>query len=144
MVFAPGSLNGDSYGSIRKLIGFTDEFFYTVFDGVIEAPAFNIAPILMKAKSRGRIMLKSRSPFSWPSMQPGYYTDPEDLHRMVQGVKLGVQLAESQPFRQFGARLHNRPYPGCEQVPFRSDSYWECLLVNYGSSLQHVSDVSQL
>lgn len=139
LVMGPGSFNGDSYGSLRSLIGFTDEFYHRVFRDVKEKPAFGMVPVLMKPKSRGYIKLKSRSPFVWPVMQPNYYSHPDDMKVMLEGVKMSVKVAEAKAFKRFGARLHPVPYPGCEHVPFRSDQYWECLLMNYGSSLQHVS-----
>lgn len=136
---APGSLNGDNYGALRNVIGFTDEFFQDVFSNIADVPAFGVVPVLLRAKSRGRIKLKSRSPFAWPSMQPNYFDHPDDMKVMIDGVKLAVQVGESNAFRKFGSRFLNRKYPGCEHLPFRSDTYWECLIINYASSLQHVS-----
>lgn len=48
-----------------------------------------------------------------------------------------IQLAQAQSFKQFGTRLHDEPFPGCEPLPFQSDAYWECCIERYASSLQH-------
>lgn len=53
-------------------------------------------------------------------------------------------MAESRPFQKYDSRLLSKPYPGCETVPFRSDEYWKCLLLNYGSSLQHQSGTCKM
>lgn len=53
-------------------------------------------------------------------------------------------MAESRPFQKYNAKLLPRAYPGCEHVPFRSDEYWVCLLMNYGSSLQHQSGTCKM
>lgn len=139
LVMGPGSYNGDSYGALRGLVGFTDEFYHRLFKGVIEKPAFGMVPVLMKPKSRGYIKLKSRNPFVWPVMQPNYYSHPDDMKVMIEGIKMAVKVAEAAAFRKFGSRLLSTPYPGCEHLTMRSDEYWRCVLINYGSSLQHVS-----
>lgn len=87
IVMGSGSMNGDTYGALRKLLGFTDEFYHTVYKGIINAPAFSMVPILMRPKSRGRIQLKSRNPYMWPQMDPNYFSDPDDMRVMLEGVK---------------------------------------------------------
>lgn len=88
LVMGPGSLNGDTFGALRKLLGFTDAFYYSMYDGLIEKPAFGMVPVLMRPKSRGYMILKSKSPFAWPVMQPNYYQHPDDMTIMLQGVKM--------------------------------------------------------
>uniref|UniRef100_A0A336K688 CSON015437 protein n=1 Tax=Culicoides sonorensis TaxID=179676 RepID=A0A336K688_CULSO len=144
LVMGPGSLNGDTYGALRKLLGFTDEFYHKVYKDVIEKPAFGMVPVLMRPKSRGYMKLKSKNPFSWPIMQPNYYQHPDDMKIMLQGVKMAVAVAESHPFQRYNAHLLPKAYPGCEHVQFRSDDYWKCLLINYGSSLQHQSGTCKM
>lgn len=53
-------------------------------------------------------------------------------------------MGESRTFKRFGSYFHPVAYPGCEHVPFRSDQYWECLIVNYASSLQHQSGTCKM
>lgn len=91
----------------------------------------------MKPKSRGRLFLKSANPFHWPHLQPNFFTNKEDLIVLREGVKLAIQVGESSAFGKFESRLHSVLYPGCEHLPFRSDSYIDCLIINYASSLQH-------
>ncbi|XP_063697755.1 glucose dehydrogenase [FAD, quinone]-like [Culicoides brevitarsis] len=144
LVMGPGSLNGDKHGSLRRLLGFTDEFYHSMFDGIIERPGFGMVPVLMKPKSRGFIKLKSKNPFDWPVMQPRFFEHPHDMEIMLQGAKMTVAVAESRPFQKFNSKLFAKPYPGCENVPFRSDEYYKCLIVNYASSLQHQSGTCKM
>lgn len=85
-----GALSGDISGTMRNMLGITDEFFYKVYDGIIGKHAFGLVPVLLKPKSRGRIMLKSSNPFHWPKMIPNYFSDNSDLLRLVDGVKMVV------------------------------------------------------
>lgn len=83
-----GALSGDISGTMRNMLGITKEFFEKVYDGIIGQEAFSIVPIVLRPKSRGRIQLKSRSPFHWPKMDPNYFEHNDDLEMLVKGVKL--------------------------------------------------------
>lgn len=83
-----GALSGDISGTMRNLLGITDEFFNKVYDGVIGKHAFGVVPVLLKPKSRGRIMLKSKNPFKWPKLIHKYFDHQSDLKRLVEGIKM--------------------------------------------------------
>lgn len=88
LVLGSGAINGDIYGSLRNLLGIPDEFFKAVYGSVLNKPAFGIAPVLMRPKSKGRVMLKSSNPLRWPVIEPNYLQDPEDVKVFVEGVKM--------------------------------------------------------
>jgi choline dehydrogenase-like flavoprotein len=137
MVMGIGSFTGDSTGFLRNVFGFSDEFYNKVFGSVIGRHAFTIAPVMMRPKSRGRIFLKSANPFHWPHLQPKFFSHPDDKVILREGVKMAIQLGESRAFQKFGSKLHNVPFTGCENLPFRSDQYIDCIIRLYASSLQH-------
>lgn len=83
-----GALSGDISGTMRNMLGITKDFFESVYDGVIGKHAFGLVPILMQPKSKGRIKLKSVNPYHWPSMQPNYLNDINDVKRMIKGVRI--------------------------------------------------------
>jgi choline dehydrogenase len=53
---------------------------------------------LLKPRSRGRLRLRSARPDDPPLIDPGYFTHPEDLPRLVSGVRLARGLARTPPF----------------------------------------------
>ncbi|XP_058451235.1 glucose dehydrogenase [FAD, quinone] [Malaya genurostris] len=144
VVLGTGAYNNDDSGSLRTAFGITDEFYRKTYGTIIGKHAFAVSPVLMRPKSRGRIMLKSRNPFHWPRMQGNYYENYDDLVVLREGVKLSVQIAESSKFARFGAKLHDQPFFGCEQYRFRSDEYWECCIRRIGTSLQHQSGTCKM
>ncbi|XP_058823386.1 glucose dehydrogenase [FAD, quinone] [Topomyia yanbarensis] len=144
MVLGTGAYNNDDSGSLRNAFGITDEFYRKTYGDIIGQHAFAMSPVLMRPKSRGRIMLKSKNPFHWPRMQGNYYENYDDLVVLREGIKLTVQVAESPKFARFGARLHKQPFFGCAHYRFRSDEYWECCIRRIGTSLQHQSGTCKM
>ncbi|XP_062553777.1 glucose dehydrogenase [FAD, quinone] [Armigeres subalbatus] len=144
LVLGTGAFNNDDSGSLRSAFGMTKEFYEQTYGTIMGHHAFAISPVLLKPKSRGRIMLKSRNPFHWPRMQGNYYQNYDDLRVLREGVKLAVQIGESSKFARFGAKLHRVPYFGCENYPFRSDEYWECCIRRVGTTLQHQSGTCRM
>ncbi|XP_055603007.1 glucose dehydrogenase [FAD, quinone]-like [Uranotaenia lowii] len=144
LVLGTGAFNNDDSGSLRAAFGMSKEFYDNTYNTIAGVHAFAISPVLLRPKSRGRIMLKSRNPFHWPRMQGNFYENYDDLVVLREGVKLAVQIGESDKFKRFGAKLHRQPFYGCGHLPFRSDEYWECCIRRIGTSLQHQSGTCKM
>ncbi|KAL3278285.1 hypothetical protein HHI36_013619 [Cryptolaemus montrouzieri] len=137
LVLGSGALNGDFYGGFRSLLGIPNNVFDRVYRPVLGQPAFGIAPVLMRPKSRGRVMLRSSNPWNLPIIDPNYFENEEDLLTMVEGIKLAIKMTKSKHFQKFHTRLHKISMPGCEEHSFGTDSYWACVLRNFATSLGH-------
>lgn len=133
-----GALSGDQSGTLRRMLGISDRFYKHMYSDIVGQHAFSMMPILMRPQSRGRLRLRSRNPFRWPSLQPNYFVERSDLEQMRDALRRTIRLAEeSAAFARLGARVHRRPVLGCERWPFESDAYLECWIQHYTSSLQH-------
>lgn len=137
LVMGIGAFTGDDSGFLRNVFGIPKSFVDKVFGGVRGHHAFTIAPVLMKPKSRGRILLKTANPFHWPHLRPNFYSNKEDMLILREGIKVALQVGESRAFKKFGTRFHDVPFAGCEGFRFRSDEYWDCCIRRIASSLQH-------
>lgn len=87
LVVGAGGLSGDQSGTMRNMIGITEQFYQKVYKGVRGRPAFGLVPVLLRPYSRGRISLKSRNPFHWPRMQPHFFTNQTDITTLIQGIR---------------------------------------------------------
>ncbi|KAH8334908.1 hypothetical protein KR074_005830 [Drosophila pseudoananassae] len=144
LVLGAGSLSGDRFGTMRNLLGITDDFYNTMFGDLQNKETFGLVPVLLRPKSRGRISLRSRNPFHWPRMEPNFMQHPDDIRAMIEGIEMILQLAKSKPMVKMGTHFHARPFPGCEHLKFGSEEYWKCCLRRYGSSLQHQSGTCKM
>ncbi|XP_049840244.1 glucose dehydrogenase [FAD, quinone]-like [Schistocerca gregaria] len=135
--FVSGSTNSDGGRQIWRAHGITDRFYERVFRPIDNKDAWSVIPVLLRPRSRGVIKLRSRNPFDYPLIYPNYFTDPQDIKVLVEGVKIGVALSRTRAFRRFNSRLHEIPTPGCESVPRFTDAYWECLIRHYSVTIYH-------
>ncbi|XP_065201705.1 glucose dehydrogenase [FAD, quinone] isoform X3 [Planococcus citri] len=86
----------------------------------------DIIPAVLHPKSRGYLKLKDNNPLSHPLIYPKYLTHPDDVTRLVEGIKIAIQLTETNALKKYGFQLDKTPVKGCENLTFGCDSYWEC------------------
>ena len=65
---------------------------------------FGIILILGKPKSRGTLRLQSTDVTRQALIDPGYYSNPEDLTTMIEGVRLARRIGSSSGLSTWGAR----------------------------------------
>lgn len=96
-------------------------------------------PILLRPKCRGVIKLRSNSPFDYPLIYPNYFDKAEDMTTLIEGVKFVLKfvMSKTAPFRRYGSELNPKPFPGCKDIPFCSDLYWECTIKFYPQTIFH-------
>ncbi|XP_046737984.1 glucose dehydrogenase [FAD, quinone] [Diprion similis] len=87
-----------------------------------------IIPTLLHPKSRGYLRLRSSDPLEKPMIYPKYLTVPEDVARLVEGIKFTVRLAETDALKRYGFKLDKTPVKNCEHLKFGCDAYWECAI----------------
>uniref|UniRef100_A0A1B6DKE4 Glucose-methanol-choline oxidoreductase N-terminal domain-containing protein n=1 Tax=Clastoptera arizonana TaxID=38151 RepID=A0A1B6DKE4_9HEMI len=134
---APASINSDNGARVRKILGVTDRIYNHVYRPISNVDAWTIIPLLLRPKSRGRIMLRSKNPMHYPLIDANYFDDPLDIATLVEGVKIALKVSQGSAFRQFNSRLHRIPIPGCHQLKFSSDAYWECAIRHISMTIYH-------
>jgi choline dehydrogenase len=73
--------------------------------------SFTILPGIIYPKSRGEILLRSKSPFDAPLIDPRYFEDDDDMRLLVHGVRLTREIAASEPLAGY---LRGEATPGAE------------------------------
>lgn len=80
---APSADNMDGGLFGKRANGLTDETYAELYEDILYKPSFSVVPLLLRPKSRGYLKLRDASPYSPPLIYPNYYSDPEDILRMV-------------------------------------------------------------
>ncbi|XP_044727063.1 4-pyridoxate dehydrogenase-like [Chrysoperla carnea] len=100
-------------------------------------PGFLIFSLLQKPKSRGYLRLRGCDPTLKPKIYPQYFSHPDDLEIMLNGVKEAINITKQDALQKFGAKLLPIPIPTCAQHTFKSDNYWRCHIKSLVATLFH-------
>jgi choline dehydrogenase len=65
---------------------------------------FRIVSSLVKPQSRGKLRLRSAAPEAAPRIEPGYFTDPDDMPRMLEAVRAARELVHTSPLSDLAVR----------------------------------------
>lgn len=109
-----------------------------------QANAFMIYPMVLRPRSRGRIMLKSSDPSHYPLIYANYLSDPYDIRVSVNGIKATIDLMDTEAFRKIDAHLYETPLPSCAHFGFGTDDYWECHTRHFTFTIYHYSGTCKM
>lgn len=116
----------------------------TVYKPYLGTDSFSLDPVLLRPKSRGYIKLRSVNPYVHPIIDPKYLTHPDDIHAMVEGMKLSIAIGLSPPYKKYGPQLFKTIFPGCEAYSFLSDEYLACVARSYTATIYHPSGTCKM
>jgi choline dehydrogenase len=71
-----------------------------------EVDGFTAGATLVSPKSRGRLRLRSADPRWRPEIDPGYYTDPDDLEVMITALRHAIEIGTRAPLAKYLAGPH--------------------------------------
>ncbi|KAL3271335.1 hypothetical protein HHI36_021823 [Cryptolaemus montrouzieri] len=139
LMFIGGALSTDLGTTYRKTFRVTDEIYDAVWQPLEDKPAFMVMPMLMHPKSFGRVELRSKSPFDVPKFYGNYFSDPDgsDIKTLIASIRETQRIVESPSMRRYDAQVHSIPIPGCEQLQFDSNEYWECAIRHLSTTIHH-------
>lgn len=138
------STNSDGGTQVKRAHGLTDEFYNEVFSNINNRDVFGVFPMMLRPKSRGFIKLQSKNPLRYPLLYHNYLTHPDDVAVLREGVKAALSFSETQAMKQFGARFHSTPLPGCKHLPHFTDDYWDCAIRQYTMTIYHMSGTAKM
>lgn len=143
LLFIAGGLNADPL--LRRNFGFDSKIYADTYGPLGDSDTFMVFPMLMRPKSKGRVMLQNKNPKTYPALIPNYFEDPEDMKKIVQGIKVAVELSKQPALKRIGARLYENPIKNClKQGPFGSDAYFACQAQMFTFTIYHQSGTCKM
>lgn len=142
LLFYKGLPSSDE--SLRKIYGISEYVYNKVYKPTEHLNGFGICPMVLRPKSKGRILLNDTDPFHQPLIYPNYFADERDLDVAVKGVRIAQELIKTEAMRNLNATLFNVPLPGCVNYTFDSDDYWKCQARNSPITIYHLSGTCKM
>ncbi|XP_022112537.2 glucose dehydrogenase [FAD, quinone] [Pieris rapae] len=143
LLFIGGGLNSDPL--LPRNFNFDEQIFLDTYKDLGKNDLFMVFPMLMRPKSRGRIMLQSRNPKVQPTLIPNYFDHPEDLEKIVEGIKVAIQISRQPSMRKLETKMYDVPIEECLQYgPFGSDAYFACQAQMFTFTIYHQSGTCKM
>lgn len=67
-----------------------------------------------------------------------------DLNRIVEGIKMVIELSKTKAFQRFGSTLPRDPLVACKHLEFGSDAYWTCCVQTMTMQMHHQSGTCKM
>lgn len=88
--------------------------------------------------------MRNANPYTKPLIRANFFDNPIDLYRIVEGIKMIIELSKTPAFQKLGSTLNPRSVPGCKHIPFGSDSYWACCIQRLTMQMHHQSGTCKM
>lgn len=128
---------------IAANLGLSPEYLNEVL-GASSLASFMIFPMVMRPKSRGRVLLRDSNPFTKPIIIPNYLSEPEDVRLAIAGIRKIQEMLRTQILANVKAKIVRVNLPGCKNIVFDTDTYWECYLRHLTFNLYHYSGTAKM
>lgn len=102
-----------------------------------DAQLLMVCVTLLKPVSRGRVHLRSSSPYDAPKIESGYLNEDADVQTVIRGIREIMSFLDTKSFKDAEMSLITFKFPRCEALEEFSDAYWECYSREMSSTLYH-------
>ncbi|XP_062559064.1 glucose dehydrogenase [FAD, quinone] isoform X1 [Armigeres subalbatus] len=120
-------------------LGFDDKVSNSLNELTIETDVMSIFVTLLNPKSKGTVKIKTMdcNPYVAPEIIPNYFDDAEDMQTIIRAIRIAQRLVETKVFKDNEAEVSPLDIPGCNELKFDSDEYWECYSRHVTMTLYH-------
>lgn len=127
--------DGGMFG--KRAGGISDTFYNEVFEPILYRDSWMAIPLLMRPKSRGRILLANADPYAAPLIYPNYFAERSDIETLIEASKFIRKFAETNTMQFIKSTFNPHLPPACKQFEQFSDDFFECLARFYTQTIYH-------
>lgn len=103
-----------------------------------------IYTVLLKPKSKGKILLNSSNPDDLPLIYANYFDKEDDMLTIINGIKHILKLAETKTFKEIGFKLTWLDIEACQHLDKSSDEFLKCMVKEMSFSLYHPTGTAKM
>lgn len=124
--------------SYYQSLGASKEVIEEMYGDVLKNESFSIFPLLLRPKSRGKILLEDNKHDTPPIIASNLLNSTEDLDVIVKGTRIAMEIVAKAAFQTLKPKIWKKPLKACEEFDFNSDESIKCLARNLGVALFHL------
>ncbi|OXU20990.1 hypothetical protein TSAR_011091 [Trichomalopsis sarcophagae] len=138
-----GSSSGILDARFSKALSISNKYQSQFLAHEFNQSTYMMLPMILRPKSRGKLLLRSKNPNDKPKLYANYLDDPEDVRVLIKGIRAAIQISKTKAFQKYGSELFDIPLP-CNDFDFDSDAYWECALRTYSITIYHYTGTCKM
>ncbi|XP_063628493.1 glucose dehydrogenase [FAD, quinone]-like [Cydia splendana] len=123
---------------------FNDEFRDYMAEINKENTILLVYNVVLQPKSKGRILLKSKTPEEHPLIYANYFDNYDDMRTLIRGIKQTLELANTNAFKEAGFEVMWPKLKACDSYDQGSDEYLECFARELTLSLYHPTSTTKM
>lgn len=137
---SPGDEN-----TLANNIGVTSEYnTWREYYSAKDAQAALLMPTLLHMESEGSVTLKSNDPMANPKINAGYFENKNDIARMIEIVKKGIEIAQSPAMQKICGEVILPKDLLEKHANCQTNAFWEDYLRLYAFTLYHPSSTCRM
>ncbi|CAB0028349.1 unnamed protein product [Trichogramma brassicae] len=142
--FILGAVTFGSTYFLHKSFNMNETYYERAFGKLLYKHGWLSWPVLLKPKSRGRLLLRSADPRAKPRIYPNYLSHRDDVELSIRAIRKVLEVGGTRAMQKIDSRLWNYTTPGCESHAHDSDAYWECSLRTFSLPYWHFSGTCKM
>lgn len=140
----PLGVTKDAGAHLHKLFGILPKIWHDYYNDLSYNNMITILPVVLHPKSRGTVELASNDYNDKPLIDPKYLSEKDDIAILIKGIRIIQQLLDTPSMRKLNAKIVHKHFPGCENIVFDTDEYWECYVRHVTLSSFHPAGTCKL
>lgn len=127
-----------------ETFGYVNEIKNSLLDYVKQNNVLVIAPVLLKPKSMGRVLLRNDDYYGKPHIDTEFLSDNEDVEVLLEALKFLNKFVRTNALSRKNAILLEINIPNCNGIRFKSDAYWRCAIENMATPYYNPSGTCKM
>lgn len=137
MVYNMPKAAGPNLQQLLTLFNYQEDILNSIMTANEEQEVCIFLVTLLNPLSYGSVKLRSKHPTDPPQIRANYFENMDDLNTMIRAIRILRKFDQSPSFEEHEGVLIRVDIPGCREIDYDTDDYWECYSRHMSTTLYH-------